>query len=478
MTLVAAKTASRYVDDEVVQRLLKAMDFTVFFASAMFYTATFASRPDAPNGTSIIAFFSLALTFLCLLLLRDLGLYKASALVNGNRTFLKSAAAVIIAGAAAYKSLDYFLIPLEASSFIYWTLVVTAHLVLSRLAAQVWARPIASQGRFRKRIAIVGGGRVADDALHVLEASRDLEIEVIGLFDDRDEVRSATPNHDHKKIGTITDLATYARNNRVDLIIVAIPLSAEARLLYILRRLWELPVDIRISGKASSLKFSSKAYTYIGRLPLLAVFDRPLMGWGLFLKNVFDRAIASTAIAILAPAMLAVAVAIRLESKGPVLFKQKRYGFNNELIEVFKFRSMYANRCDAHATTLVSKGDPRVTRVGRFIRKTSLDELPQLFNVLTGQLSLVGPRPHATQAKAADTLYEQVVDGYFARHRVRPGITGWAQINGWRGETDTREKIEQRVKHDLDYIDHWSLMFDVKILMRTPFALLKSENAY
>jgi Undecaprenyl-phosphate glucose phosphotransferase len=478
MTSVAAKTASRYVDDEVVQRLLKAMDFTVFFATAMFYTATFASRPDAPNGTSIIAFFSLALTFLCLLLLRDLGLYKASALVNGNWTFLKSAAAVIIAGAAAYKSLDYFLIPLEAPSFLYWTLVITVHLALSRLAAQVWARPIASQGRFRKRVAIVGGGRVADDALHVLEASRDLEIEVIGLFDDRDEVRSAPPHHDHKKIGTITDLATYARNNRVDLIIVAIPLSAEARLLYILKRLWELPVDIRISGKASSLKFSSKAYTYIGRLPLLAVFDRPLMGWGLFLKNVFDRVIASTAIVVLAPVMLAVAVAIRLESKGPVLFKQKRYGFNNELIEVFKFRSMHANRCDAHATTLVSKGDPRVTRVGRFIRKTSLDELPQLFNVLTGQLSLVGPRPHATQAKAADTLYEQVVDGYFARHRVRPGITGWAQVNGWRGETDTREKIEQRVKHDLDYIDHWSLMFDVKILMRTPFALLKSENAY
>lgn len=478
MTAVAAKAASRYVDGEVVQRLLKALDFTVFFATAMFYTTSFAGGSDTPNAVSIIAFFSLALTFLCLLLLRDLGLYKASALVNGGWTFLKSAATLIIAGGAAYKALDYFLIPLEPRLLLDWTLVVTAYLALTRLVAQVWARPIAGQGRFRKRIAIVGGGRVADDALHALEASHDLEIEVIGLFDDRDGVRSPQATHGHKKMGTIIDLATYARNNRVDLIIVAIPLSAEARLLYILKRLWELPVDIRISGKASSLKFSSKAYTYIGRLPLLAVFDRPLMGWGLFLKNVFDRVIASTAIVVLAPVMLAVAVAIRLESKGPVLFKQKRYGFNNEMIEVFKFRSMYANRCDANAATLVSKDDPRVTRVGRIIRKTSLDELPQLFNVLTGQLSLVGPRPHATQAKAADTLYEQVVDGYFARHRVRPGITGWAQINGWRGETDTREKIEQRVKHDLDYIDHWSLMFDVKILARTPFALLKSENAY
>jgi Undecaprenyl-phosphate glucose phosphotransferase len=476
--MAAAKAASRYVDGEVVQRLLKALDFTVFFATAMFYTTSFAGRPETPNGVSIIAFFSLALTFLCLLLLRDLGLYKASALVNGGWTFLKSAATLIIAGCAAYKTLDYFLIPLEPRALLDWTLAITAYLALTRLVAQVWARPIASQGRFRKRIAIVGGGRVADDALHALEASHDLDIDVIGLFDDRDEVRNPQSTYQHKKMGTITDLATYARNNRVDLVIVAIPLSAEARLLHILKRLWELPVDIRISGKASSLKFSSKAYTYIGRLPLLAMFDRPLMGWGLFLKNVFDRVIASLALVVLAPVMLAVAAAIRLESKGPVLFKQKRYGFNNELIEVFKFRSMYANRCDADATTLVSKGDPRVTRVGRLIRKTSLDELPQLFNVLTGQLSLVGPRPHATQAKAADTLYEQVVDGYFARHRVRPGITGWAQVNGWRGETDTREKIEQRVKHDLDYIDHWSLMFDVNILMRTPFALLKNENAY
>ena len=176
--------------------------------------------------------------------------------------------------------------------------------------------------------------------------------------------------------------------------------------------------------------------------------------------------------------MLGVALAVKLESKGPVIFRQKRYGFNNELIEVFKFRSMYTDRCDASAAKLVTKDDPRVTRVGRFIRKTSLDELPQLFNVLLGQLSLVGPRPHATQAKAADALYETVVDGYFARHKVKPGITGWAQINGWRGETDTRDKLEQRVKHDLEYIDRWSMGFDLYIILKTPLVLLKGENAY
>jgi lipopolysaccharide/colanic/teichoic acid biosynthesis glycosyltransferase len=148
------------------------------------------------------------------------------------------------------------------------------------------------------------------------------------------------------------------------------------------------------------------------------------------------------------------------------------------LVQVFKFRSMYTEMSDAAASRLVTKGDPRVTKVGRIIRKTSLDELPQLFNVLQGQLSLVGPRPHATQAKAAGTLYDEVIDGYFARHKVKPGITGWAQINGWRGETDTHEKLEQRVKHDLDYIDRWSLGLDLYILAKTPMALLKSENAY
>jgi lipopolysaccharide/colanic/teichoic acid biosynthesis glycosyltransferase len=177
--------------------------------------------------------------------------------------------------------------------------------------------------------------------------------------------------------------------------------------------------------------------------------------------------------------MVLVAVAVKLGSRGPVLFKQKRYGFNNDLIEVYKFRSMYVEAADARADRLVTKDDPRVTRVGRFIRKASLDELPQLINVvLKGNLSLVGPRPHAVNAKAEARLYDEAVDGYFARHRVKPGITGWAQINGWRGETDTYEKIQKRVEHDLYYIENWSVLLDAYILARTPLALLKTENAY
>src|SRR5581483_3230048 len=196
-------------------------------------------------------------------------------------------------------------------------------------------------------------------------------------------------------------------------------------------------------------------------------------------KWLFDKIVGSLLLIAVSPIMLFTAIAIKLESRGPVFFKQKRYGFNNELIEVYKFRSMYVDQCDATASKLVKKGDPRVTKVGAFIRKTSIDELPQLINVVfKGNLSLVGPRPHAVNQKVENRQFDEAVDGYFARHRVKPGITGWAQINGWRGELDSSDKIKSRVEHDLYYIENWSLMFDFYILARTPIALLKSENAY
>ena len=197
------------------------------------------------------------------------------------------------------------------------------------------------------------------------------------------------------------------------------------------------------------------------------------------MKWLFDKIVSALALIALSPVMVLVALAIKLDSRGPVLFKQKRYGFNNEMIEVYKFRSMYVDKCDATASKLVQKGDPRVTKVGAFIRKTSIDELPQLINVVfKGNLSLVGPRPHAVHAKAENRLYDEAVDGYFARHRVKPGITGWAQVNGWRGETDTLRKMVYRVEHDLHYIDHWSIGFDLWILVLTVVRGIAGKNAY
>ena len=359
-----------------------------------------------------------------------------------------------------------------------WYLIGAAGLLLCRGIISWLLGRWNNNGQLSRHAVLVGGGEPAASLLAALDSSPKIDVSVVGIFDDRDDQRSPRQVHNLPKLGNVSELIDFVRRARIDVLLVTLPLTAEERLLQILKRLWVLPVDIRLSAYSQKLHYRPRAYSYIGNIPFLDVFDKPLSDWGKILKNIEDKVIAACAVVLLSPVMLLVALAIRLDSKGPVLFKQKRYGFNNELIEVYKFRSMYHEMSDADASKLVTKGDPRVTPVGRFLRKSSLDELPQFFNVLSGGLSLVGPRPHATRAKAADQLYNDVVDGYFARHRVKPGITGWAQVNGWRGETDTTEKLQRRVEHDLYYIENWSLAFDLYILLKTPISLLKTESAY
>ena len=347
-----------------------------------------------------------------------------------------------------------------------------------RMGYGEFIRHLNQDGHFNKRGILVGGGGNAAHVINVIENSQESGITLLGIFDDRADNRAPAEIKNLRKLGKIDDLVDYVRSNPVDTLIVTLPTTAETRLAQIVDRLWILPVNIRLSAASQKLRYTNQSYSYIGNLPCFNLYDKPLGEWGPLLKDVTDKIIAFFAIIFLSPVLLATAFAVRMDSKGPVLFKQKRYGFNNELIEIYKFRSMYTDMSDATASQLVTKGDPRVTKVGRFIRRTTLDELPQLFNVMKGELSLVGPRPHATQAKAGSALYENVVRGYFARHRVKPGLTGWAQINGWRGETDTAEKIERRVECDLYYIENWSLTFDLYILARTPLALISAKNAY
>jgi len=262
------------------------------------------------------------------------------------------------------------------------------------------------------------------------------------------------------------------------MLIVTIPLTAEKRVLQVLKKLWILPVDIRLSAHTNKLQFRPRTYTYEGAIPFVDVFEKPIADWDAVSKRIFDVIVASLALVALSPLMLLTAIAVKLDSKGPIFFKQKREGFNNELIEIFKFRSLYSDQGDKSGINVVTKGDSRVTRVGKFIRKTSIDELPQLFNVLMGSLSLVGPRPHVVNAKTGNQLWTEVVDGYIARHKVKPGVTGWAQIKGWRGEIDNEEKLKGRIDADLYYIENWSLLLDLYILAITPFKLLNTENAY
>ncbi len=352
-------------------------------------------------------------------------------------------------------------------------LLILPRLVLARLI-QRWAR----NGRIERRAVIVGGGKAAETLIRSIEQQPYNDIRICGIFDDRDDRRSPPLVAGYPKLGTISELIEFARIARIDMLIVSLPLTAESRVLSLLKKLWVLPVDIRLSAHSNQLQFRPRSYSYIGAVPMLDIFDKPINDWDSVAKRTFDIVFSLIGIVLLSPVMLATAVAIKLDSKGPVLFRQKRHGFNNEVIDVYKFRSMYTDQADPTAIRPVTKGDPRVTRVGRFIRKTSIDELPQFFNAVAGSLSLVGPRPHAVAAQSHNLLYNEVVDGYFARHRVKPGVTGWAQINGWRGEMDTDEKIRMRTEYDLYYIENWSLWFDLKILVLTPIRLLNTENAY
>lgn len=423
---------------------------------------------------------ALALTALATNVIFDLlGLYNLRALSS----FIVNMPRVVLGWTSAFATLvvAIFLLKMGADvSRVWltaWYATGMAALLSTRVAVGWTIRNWAASGRLYQRAAIYGVGPVSDDLIAQLENDPDHIVRIVGVFDERDEERAVVATG-YPRLGGIRDLIAFSRTSRLDLVIVALPLTAEDRLAGVSKALSVLPADIKLPAKSTSLRFSPRTYSHVGSVAMIDLYDKPISNWGTVSKWLFDKIVGTVALILLAPVMALVAIAVKLDSRGPVLFRQKRYGFNNELIEVYKFRSMYVDRCDAAAAKLVTKDDPRVTRVGRIIRKTSLDELPQLFNVLLGDLSLVGPRPHAVQAKAGAELYDEVVEGYFARHKVKPGITGWAQINGWRGETDTPEKIQKRVEHDLYYIENWSVFLDLYILAKTPWALLNSENAY
>jgi Undecaprenyl-phosphate glucose phosphotransferase len=384
---------------------------------------------------------------------------------------------LLFIGASFFAKLGSEISRLWLSAFFF---VGLGTLIAGRLLLRSMVRGWARQGRLDRRTIIVGSDENGEQLVAALKAQDDSDIDVLGVFDDRNDTRALETCAGTPKLGKVDDIVEFARRTRIDLVLFALPISAETRILEMLKKLWVLPVDIRLSAHTNKLRFRPRSYSYLGKVPTLDVFEAPITDWDLVMKWLFDHLVGALILLMALPVMALVALAIKLDSPGPVLFRQKRFGFNNERIDVFKFRSLYHHQADPTAAKVVTKGDPRVTRVGRFIRKTSLDELPQLFNVVfKSNLSLVGPRPHAVQGKLQSRLFDEAVDGYFARHRVKPGITGWAQINGWRGEIDNEEKIQKRVEFDLYYIENWAVLFDVYILMRTPLALMtKNENAY
>jgi Undecaprenyl-phosphate glucose phosphotransferase len=329
-------------------------------------------------------------------------------------------------------------------------------------------------GAFARTVAVVGAGRQAERFLAHLKGTNAPQKRIVGIFDDR-ETRIGADVASVPVRGTIDDLIAAVRRREIDVIVITLPWNAEERLAAIIDRLRDLPVPVYIGADLIGYRFVPSNQAFVVGCIILEAARSPLAGWNGLVKALEDKALALLGLLVFGPLMALIAVAIHLDSPGPVLLRQRRSGFNNGPIEIFKFRTMYHDRPDGDASAQAKKNDARVTRIGRILRRTSLDELPQLFNVWNGTMSMVGPRPHLIEH---NKHFERLLTGYNFRHKVKPGITGLAQVNGWRGETDTLEKMRARVEHDIRYIETWSFWLDVRILFATAFIGWAHENAY
>lgn len=276
-------------------------------------------------------------------------------------------------------------------------------------------------------------------------------------------------------LGNITQVKKFITEHNIDQVFIALPIRAYRRLLYLLRKLSEETVEVRVVPDIyRAVTLNANVEDFDG-MPIINLAESPIYGWKRAAKRAVDIVVSLPAIMFMAPVMLVTAVIIKLTSAGPVLFKQVRYCRNGKKFNLYKLRSMYVHDKETADKTQATMDDPRVTPIGKFIRRTSIDELPQFFNVLKGDMSVVGPRPHPIYL---DEKHRNLVETYMWRYKIKPGITGWSQVNGWRGETDTLEKMRQRIKHDIYYMEHWSLWLDLKIMWLTIWKGIINKNAY
>ena len=344
-----------------------------------------------------------------------------------------------------------------------------------RLVLKLALERALAQGRLRRGLVLVGDGELIQDC--VSRAGDAEKMVRIGgaLVLDGGEI-PLPPGA--RPIASVAELDSAVREVEADQVVIALPLTRTSEITALLKRLKHLPVEISLYPEMVGTGLPIAGVGQLGDAPILRLMERPLNGWRYVLKSLEDRILSAALLVLVSPLLLAIAAAIRFTSKGPIFYRQNRHGFDRDPILVYKFRTMYDDACDAPNAPVVrqaTRDDPRVTPVGRFLRRTSLDELPQLINVIKGEMSLVGPRPHAL---AHDNYYGQLIDDYLARHRVKPGITGWAQVNGFRGETRSLEQMRRRIELDLYYIENWSLFYDARILVRTLFSGFGSTNAY
>lgn len=362
---------------------------------------------------------------------------------------------------------------------LIYILVAVVLLFLSRIGFRKIAWWLMDLGYIGQRVVIYGADRqVANRVLELLTIERLPHLKIIGFADDRKTRTDQSAIGSAKFVGGFPELLKMAQDGALDQVIIALPKVQQERLDSIIDRLSAAAIDVCCMPREILELKSSYRPSFIGSLPVLSLWQRPIRDFDVLTKGIQDRVLAILAIIVLSPIILLTAIAIKLESKGDILFVQPRFGFNNLEIGIYKFRSMYVDKQDVSGAVRTQKDDHRVTRVGKIIRRLSIDELPQLINVLRGEMSLVGPRPHATRMMVGDKFYFDAVEGYAARHRVKPGITGLAQVRGLRGEIATIERAKKRVEYDKYYIDHWSPLLDIRIILETVFMIVWDRNAY
>ncbi|MGH6896572.1 MAG: undecaprenyl-phosphate glucose phosphotransferase [Geminicoccaceae bacterium] len=461
----------------VISGLLRAVDCVIVFMAS--WLAFVPSLADSGAAASSYILLGLVGSFLAGNALQIAGAYRLSA-IRDPLSGLGGLIRAVVAVALIFIVIGFLTQTSVAWSRLWaglWFVFTITGLTGARAGLLILTRRWAENGSLRRNVAVVGAGAEAERLLAHIASTGDPTVRIVGVFDNRaTRVPKAVVGHPVR--GRVADLREFTKAMPVDEVIVAIPWTAEESLVSIFSQLRCLPIDVRLAPGPIGYRLLSRPVSHLAQLPLLHVADRPLDDWGRMLKWLEDRLLGSLILLLIAPLMALIALAVKLDSPGPVLFRQKRFGLNNELIEVLKFRTMRNDRCDQDGVVSTQMDDARLTRVGAFLRRTSLDELPQFINVLRGEMSIVGPRPHATQTKAGDKLLEEVVAEYRVRHKVKPGITGWAQINGWRGTIDSVEKLRNRVEFDIYYLENWSLLFDLKIIALTPLKGFIGKEAY
>ncbi len=355
-----------------------------------------------------------------------------------------------------------------------WMLSTLLVLCVWRVLLREILKSLRRAGFNTRKAVIVGLNELALDMCYELQSRPDIGIKFAGFFDDREPSRLAKDYSIEQLQGDIDTLIKQTQEGCYDIIFIALPLKAQERINDILTLCGDTTASVHLIPDFFVYNLLHSRVGTVGRIETLSVYETPIVGFNDFAKRVFDLSFSLFALMLVSPMLIFIAVAIKITSKGPIIFKQDRYGLDGKIIKVWKFRSM-TTQDNADTVIQACKNDVRITPVGAFIRKTSLDELPQFFNVLQGNMSVVGPRPHA---KAHNEEYRKLISGYMLRHKVKPGITGLAQINGYRGETDTLDKMEGRIHYDLTYIRRWSFWLDIKIILLTVFKGFINKNAY